>query len=991
MEYLKIRGAREHNLKDIDLNVPKNKLVVFTGVSGSGKSSLAMDTIYAEGQRRYVESLSAYARQFLGVMNKPDIDSIEGLSPAIAISQKTTSHNPRSTVGTVTEIYDYLRLLFARVGHPHCPRCGREVQRQSIQQIADQALDGLTDNGQKQLRFLIIAPVVRDKRGEFSKLFSTVRKQGYRQIRVDGRWYSLDDDLLLIKTNRHSVDVVVDKLVTTRKNLNNEEGRKELRKRLSESIEAATVLSQGTVIIAQVFDKGFDFPQAPQDLLESLFSEEFACPDCGINLPEIEPRTFSFNSPHGACPECTGLGTQLRVDADLVLNYNLSVLEGGIFPWSSVGDGRTWLRHVLEAMAAEQGIDLNQPLSEMEKKHIDILLYGTGSKRYLVKHENKRGGSSTYRVKYEGVIPNLERRYRETDSDYVRGEIEKYMVREPCPVCLGSRLKPEALSVTIGGRNIYEVSSLPIKDLDEWVLQLIPNVLNNKEKQVASLIVREIKTRLSFLMSVGIGYLTIGRSSATLAGGEAQRIRLASQIGSGLSGVLYVLDEPSIGLHQRDQSRLVKTLKNLRDLGNTVIVVEHDQQTMEEADWLVDFGPGAGEAGGEIVASGTPDQIRRNKKSITGQYLSGKKTVGLIAKSSLEENFLEKNNKAVRPNGELSILGCTGHNLKNIDISIPLGKFVCVTGVSGSGKSTLVNETLYRALRMEYGLKINRKPQPFDKLLGASRLKKVININQSPIGRTPRSNPATYTKAFDHIRQLFSQTREARLRGYTPGRFSFNVKGGRCEACKGEGQIKIEMQFLPDVYVDCDVCHGKRYNREALDIEYKGKNIWQILEMTVDEALLFFDRVPALHRRLQTLQDVGLGYIRLGQPATTLSGGEAQRIKLASELSKKTAEKTLYILDEPTTGLHFADLERLILVLKKLVARGATILVIEHNLDVIANADWIIDLGPEGGDEGGQLVIAGTVEDICNNDKSHTGRFLKKYLSSKKASLGKRG
>jgi len=667
------------------------------------------------------------------------------------------------------------------------------------------------------------------------------------------------------------------------------------------------------------------------------------------------------------------------------------VLEGGIFPWSSVGDGRTWLRHVLEAMAAEQGIDLNQPLSEMEKKHIDILLYGTGSKRYLVKHENKRGGSSTYRVKYEGVIPNLERRYRETDSDYVRGEIEKYMVREPCPVCLGSRLKPEALSVTIGGRNIYEVSSLPIKDLDEWVLQLIPNVLNNKVKQVVSLIVREIKTRLSFLMSVGIGYLTIGRSSATLAGGEAQRIRLASQIGSGLSGVLYVLDEPSIGLHQRDQSRLVKTLKNLRDLGNTVIVVEHDQQTMEEADWLVDFGPGAGEAGGEIVASGTPDQIRRNKKSITGQYLSGKKTVGLIAKSSLEENFLEKNNKAVRPNGELSILGCTGHNLKNIDISIPLGKFVCVTGVSGSGKSTLVNETLYRALRMEYGLKINRKPQPFDKLLGASRLKKVININQSPIGRTPRSNPATYTKAFDHIRQLFSQTREARLRGYTPGRFSFNVKGGRCEACKGEGQIKIEMQFLPDVYVDCDVCHGKRYNREALDIEYKGKNIWQILEMTVDEALLFFDRVPALHRRLQTLQDVGLGYIRLGQPATTLSGGEAQRIKLASELSKKTAEKTLYILDEPTTGLHFADLERLILVLKKLVARGATILVIEHNLDVIANADWIIDLGPEGGDEGGQLVIAGTVEDICNNDKSHTGRFLKKYLSSKKASLGKRG
>ncbi|PIS20603.1 excinuclease ABC subunit UvrA [candidate division WWE3 bacterium CG08_land_8_20_14_0_20_43_13] len=988
-EFLKIRGAREHNLKNIDLDLPKNKLIVFTGVSGSGKSSLAIDTIYAEGQRRYVESLSAYARQFLGIMNKPDIDSIEGLSPAIAITQKTTSHNPRSTVGTVTEIYDYLRLLYARIGHPHCPKCGQEIQQQSIQQISDQVLLNLQDNGQKQLRLMILSPVVRDKRGEFSKLFLQLNRQGFRRVRIDGNWHPLDLGLAIIKTNRHDIDVVIDQLVTNRSDLEKEDKRREFLKRLSESLEMASVLSQGNIVTAQVFDKGFDFPEQPQDLLETLYSEEFACPSCKINLPEIEPRTFSFNSPHGACPTCHGLGTQLKIDPDLVINPNLSILEGGIYPWSAIGDGNTWLKRILQAVGDENEVNLNQPLGELPSEKLKVILYGTGQKKYLIKYRNELDGENVHSVRYEGVVNNLERRYRETDSDSMRQDIEKYMMQEPCPTCNGARLKPEALAVTIGGKNIYQVSLLSVVEFDWW-LSLINNVLSSKEQEISTIIVKEIRTRLKFLLSVGIGYITIARNSSSLAGGEAQRIRLASQIGSGLTGVLYVLDEPSIGLHQRDQDRLVQTLKNLRDLGNTVIVVEHDQQTMEESDWLVDFGPGAGEMGGEVVSQGTPEQVSHDRHSITGQYLSGRKKVGHIADQTLSDGVGEEE-KIAPTEGELSILGCRGHNLKNIDVTLPLGNLICVTGVSGSGKSTLVNETLYQALRQELGQKMERKPQSYSGMLGASKIRKVININQSPIGRTPRSNPATYTKAFDYIRKLFSMTREAKLHGYTPGRFSFNVKGGRCEVCKGEGQIKIEMQFLSDVYVNCDACEGKRYNREALDIEYKGKNISQVLDMTIDEALLFFDRIPALRARLQTLQDVGLGYIRLGQPAPTLSGGEAQRVKLASELAKKTSVETLYLLDEPTTGLHFADLERLILVLKKLVAKGATVLVIEHNLDVIANADWIIDLGPEGGEEGGQVVATGTVTNLCQSAASHTGMYLKKHLAAKTSQSSKRG
>ncbi|MDP2873828.1 MAG: excinuclease ABC subunit UvrA [bacterium] len=968
LDKLIIRGAREHNLKNIDLDIPKNKLVVFTGVSGSGKTSLAFDTIYAEGQRRYVESLSAYARQFLGVMTRPDVDSIEGLSPAICISQKTVSHNPRSTVGTVTEIYDYLRLLFARIGHPHCPKCGQEIQRQSVDQIVATILS------LDLKRVMILAPVVKDRKGEFAQLFENFRKQGFSRVRVDGEVKAVESDFVLLKNNKHTIEVVVDRLV-----FNKKEDAEKLRGRLTQSLETALHLTEGTVIAAEVLDKTFDFPENPKKIKEHLFSERFACPACNISLPEIAPRTFSFNSPHGACSTCTGLGSQLKIDPNLIINPNLSISEGAIFPWAKMIENDGWMNKLLIKVSEALRFDLNVPLGKLTLDDQKSIIYGTGHQIYTIKYRNRFGLLRTYDTPYEGVIPNLERRYKETDSDYIRMEIEKYMTREPCPACHGARLKPEALTITIAGKNIIQVTDLSISDSLNWIENLDQAAdlkSNSREHQVAQPITNEVKTRLNFLLSVGLDYITLGRAASTLAGGESQRIQLASQIGSGLSGVLYVLDEPSIGLHARDQQRLINTLKKLRDLGNTVIVVEHDAQTMLQSDYLFDFGPGAGERGGEVVAAGTPAEVIANPKSLTGKYLSGKLKVGELKKDNV--SLGEFSNPALGT--DLAIVGCRGHNLKNLDVTFPLGKLICVTGVSGSGKSSLIGETLYRALRQEFGLKLTEKPLEFDGLLGLENIDKVIDIDQSPIGRTPRSNPATYTKAFDAIREIFSLTKEAQVRGYTPGRFSFNVKGGRCEACEGDGQIKIEMQFMPDVYVDCEICGGKRYNHEALEIEYKDKNISQVLEMTVSEALKFFENIPQISRKLETLEDVGLGYIKLGQPAPTLSGGEAQRVKLATELSKKSTGKTLYLLDEPTTGLHFADLENLIHVLKRLVRQGNTVVVIEHNLDIIKNADWVIDLGPEGGDRGGKLLAAGTPTDVAACAQSYTGQALRPIL-----------
>jgi len=977
-EVISIRGAREHNLKNISLDIPKNKLVVFTGVSGSGKTSLAMDTIFAEGQRRYVESLSSYARQFLGVLKKPDVDRIEGLSPAIAIDQKAISHNPRSTVGTTTEVYDFLRLLFARIGHPHCPRCGREIAPQSPQQIVDRIL---AESRERRVeargrRLMILAPVVRDRKGEYSTLFKNLKKQGYQWVRVDGKIYSLDEELVLIKTNRHTIDAVVDKII-----VQSAKGKAQslIRRRLTDSVEKALRLANGLVVVSEIKDASFEFPEKPQKFEDHLYSEKFACPVCNISLPNLEPRSFSFNSPHGACPACQGLGTQLKIDPNLVVNPRLSVNEGGILPWSKVLERDTWFSRVLRTVAREEGIDLDARIGELPKKDLNKLLYGTGRRLYAVSGRDKYGKTTIFNIRFEGVIPNLERRYLQTESDYIRSEIEKYMIKEPCPECNGTRLKKEALAVTVCGKNIAEVTAMSIKRASEWVGELKAKSqkpkakLSEREMAIAEPIVKELSARLKFLNDVGLSYLTLDRASATLSAGEAQRIRLASQIGSGLSGVLYVLDEPSIGLHHRDQGRLVRTLKELRDLGNTVIVVEHDPQTILAADWVVDFGPGAGEKGGKVVAEGSPSQIMANKDSLTGQYLSGKRNVKAQMSNVKTTSQMSNLSKL----GKLVIEGCSEHNLKNITVEIPLGKLVCVTGVSGSGKSTLVNETLYRALRAQLGLRIEQKPGEFKKLSGWENIQRIVNIDQSPIGRTPRSNPATYTKTFDYIRQLFAETRDAKIRGYRPGRFSFNVRGGRCEACRGEGQIKIEMQFLPDVYVDCEVCGGKRYNRETLEVEYKGKNIAEVLEMSVDEALEFFSSIPPIRHHLQTLADVGLGYIKLGQPAPTLSGGEAQRVKLARELSKRQTGRTFYLLDEPTTGLHFADLEKLLQCLRRLVVAGNTVLIIEHNLDVIKNADWIIDLGPEGGDEGGEIVAVGTVEDIIRNKKSYTGQALK--------------
>lgn len=968
VDKIKVKGARVHNLKNLSVEIPKNKLVVFTGISGSGKSSLAFDTIYAEGQRRYVESLASYARQFLGVMDKPDVDLIEGLSPAISIDQKSTSRNPRSTVGTITEIYDYLRLLFARIGHPHCPVCGREITHQSPQQIVDEIQKIKDPVTKKPTRIVILAPVVKDRKGEFKELFRDITKKGYKQVRVDGQIREINEDFVLIKTNKHSIEVVIDKLVIPAE-----------KQRLTESVEQGLKLADGSIYVGEILDKTFEIPEYPKQLKLHLYSEKFTCPVDNISLPEIEPRSFSFNSPHGACQTCNGLGVIRRVDEGLIVNPSLSIAEGAILPWARIIESDTWSWRVLEGVASQNNITINAPFGDLSEEAKKLILYGD-SKTYRIKGPNRYGRTVTINTNYEGVIPELERRYSQTESDFVRVEIDKFMRQDVCEACSGTRLKKEVLSITINNRSISEVSTLSISELHKWLKTLTENekgIISEREMQISKPIFKELVSRVTFLLDVGLEYLTINRSAATLAGGEAQRIRLASQIGSGLSGVLYVLDEPSIGLHQRDNNRLISTLKRLRDLQNTVIVVEHDKDMMMEADEILDFGPGAGEHGGKIVAQGTPMQIIKNQNSLTAKYLSGKKDI--IIKKGKNEGVLSSTLVKTLDDKTLTVYGAKEHNLKGININFPLGKFICVSGVSGSGKSTLVHDILYKTLARQF-YRSKEKPGSHTGISGEENLDKVILIDQSAIGRTPRSNPATYTGVFTYIRDIFAKTMDARIRGYKPGRFSFNVKGGRCEACEGEGQVKIEMQFLPDVYVDCEVCQGKRYNEQALEIHYKGKNIADVLNMTVEEALGFFENVPQIKNKLETIYDVGLGYIHLGQPAPTLSGGEAQRVKLATELSKKATGKTLYILDEPTTGLHFADIERLLLILQRLVAQGNTVVVIEHNLDVIKNADWIIDLGPEGGDGGGEVMAIGTPYEISKAEKSYTGQFLRKIF-----------
>ena len=960
-----IKGARQHNLKNVDLEIPKNKLVVFTGISGSGKSSLAFDTLYAEGQRRYVESLSSYARQFLGVMDKPDVDYIEGLSPAISIDQKAASHNPRSTVGTTTEIYDYMRLLFARIGHPHCPICGREVSRMSVQQIAEAAINKIKASSKKQYRFFIMAPVVKDRKGEFTSLFEDLRKKGFSRVRIDGHLRELNEDFMLLKNNKHTIDVVVDRLALDKKTVQETSNYS----RLSQSIETAAKMGEGSVIISEVNDASLDFPTNPKKLEDHLYSERFACPVDNIALSEVEPRLFSFNSPHGACPECTGLGSIQEIDPESILNPILSILEGGILPWSKLGTSETWFTRLIQAVGEEYGFNMNTRLGELTEEARKTLIYGAGNKEFEVTGKNRQGRMTSFYSTFKGLVENLKERYRETESEWVKSEIEKYMVREICPKCKGARLKDESLSVTVDKLNIAEVTTMAIKEALDWTKGLqISNVLNRREEQIATAILKEIIARLQFLVDVGLDYLTLDRASMTLAGGESQRIRLASQIGSGLSGVLYVLDEPSIGLHQRDNTRLITTLKKLRELGNTVIVNEHDAETMLESDYMFEIGPGAGEHGGRIVAHGTPAQILENPESLTGKYLSGKKKIEVFAGAKRAENM-----------GELEVVNASEHNLKNLSVKFPLGKLISITGVSGSGKSTLVHDILYKSLAHRF-YRSKDRPGKHDQILGLENIDKVVMVDQSPIGRTPRSNPATYTGAFTHIRELFSNSPEAKIRGYGPGRFSFNVKGGRCEVCEGDGQIKIEMQFLPDVFVKCEGCEGKRYNREALEIHFKDKDISQVLDLTVEDALVFFDKIPQIKNKFTVLNEVGLGYIKLGQAATTLSGGEAQRIKLSSELSKRQTGKTVYILDEPTTGLHFADIERLLKILRRLVDLGNTVIIIEHNLDVIKNADWLIDLGPEGGIGGGTLIGEGTPKEIAANPKSYTGQYLAKML-----------
>jgi excinuclease ABC subunit A len=943
MDKIIVKGARAHNLKNIDVEIPRGKLVVLTGLSGSGKSSLAFDTIYAEGQRRYVESLSAYARQFLGQMDKPDVDAIEGLSPAISIDQKTTSRNPRSTVGTVTEIYDYLRLLFARIGRPVCPTHGIEIQSQTIEQMVDRLLAY-----PERTKMQILAPIVSGRKGTHAKTLEDIRKQGYVRVRIDGEMREVTEDIELEKNKKHSIDVVVDRVVI----------KDGIAARLADSLETALKLADGKVVV-DVIGEG-----------ELLFSEKHACPYCGFSIGELEPRLFSFNSPYGACPDCDGLGAKLEVDPDLVVpNEELTLKEHAIAPWEP--QSSQYYPQLLEAVCRHYGIPMDVPVKDLPKEQLDKILYGSGGELIYFRYTTDFGQVREQYIPFEGVIPNVERRYRETSSDYVREQMEKYMAEQPCPTCQGYRLKKESLAVLVGGKHIGEVTAMSVTEALVFFDGL---ELTEKEAQIARLILREIRDRLGFLQNVGLDYLTLSRSAGTLSGGEAQRIRLATQIGSRLTGVLYVLDEPSIGLHQRDNDRLIATLKSMRDLGNTLIVVEHDEDTMLAADYLIDIGPGAGIHGGEVVAAGTPEEVMNDPNSLTGQYLSGKKFIPIPAERR-------------RPDGRwIEVIGAREHNLKNVSVNIPLGTFVAVTGVSGSGKSTLVNEVLYKALAQ----KLNRakaKPGEHRDIRGLEHLDKVIDIDQSPIGRTPRSNPATYTGVFDDIREVFASTNEAKVRGYKKGRFSFNVKGGRCEACHGDGIIKIEMHFLPDVYVPCEVCHGKRYNRETLEVTYKGKTIADVLDMTVEDALDFFASIPKIKRKLETLYDVGLGYMKLGQPATTLSGGEAQRVKLAAELHRRSNGRTLYILDEPTTGLHVDDISRLLDVLHRLVDNGDTVLVIEHNLDVIKTADYIIDLGPEGGDRGGQIVAAGTPEEVAEVEASHTGRYLKPILERDRARM----
>ncbi len=993
--FIKIKGARVHNLKNINVEIPRDKLVVFTGLSGSGKSSLAFDTIYAEGQRRYVESLSAYARQFIGLMDKPDVDLIEGLSPAISIDQKSTSHNPRSTVGTVTEIYDYLRLLYARIGIPHCPNCGKKIKQYSIDEIVDQILKTYENRD-----IIILAPIVRDKKGEHKNILDKIIKAGFNRVRFDKNIYTLEEleDMTVDKQKKHTVEIVIDRLAVSKD--------KEDKARLSEAVEKALELGDGLITVALKNSSASPLTPRPpfgrgavrqtplskdgsktetppvkggvgglnknnlsnSAFKETTYSQLFACSDCGVSLPALEPRNFSFNSPHGACAECSGLGTKLEIDPNLIINPNLTIAQGAIKPWShSAAGNQTWMMRILGTVAQTHGFDLNTPIKDLTKKQLDVVLYGAGDKNYNIDYESDRF-SGELTTNFEGIIPNLERRYKQTESDYVRREIEAYMRVLVCPSCLGKRLKPEILAVKIAGLSIYDATSKTIDQAKKFFADLEKSdELSAREKKISAQILKEIKTRLDFLLNVGLDYLTLSRSAVSLSGGEGQRIRLATQIGSGLTGVLYILDEPSIGLHQRDNDKLINTLKKLRDLGNTVIVVEHDKAMMLSADWILDIGPGAGEHGGEVIAQGSPAQIKKSAKSITGQYLSGKKSI------PVPKTYRAGTNKS------LIVICASEHNLKNIDVKFPLGKFIAITGVSGSGKSTLMTDILANALNQKF-YRAKEQPGKHKEIKGIEHIDKVVNIDQSPIGRTPRSNPATYSGAFTPIRDLFASLPEAKIKGYQAGRFSFNVVGGRCEACAGDGLVKIEMQFLPDVYVECEVCHGKRYNKEALEIHYKDKNISDVLNMTVEEAMYFFKNIPAIYQKLSTLYEVGLSYAKLGQSATTLSGGEAQRVKLATELSRRATGKTLYILDEPTTGLHFDDIKRLLNVLNKLADKGNTVLIIEHNLDVIKSVDHIIDLGPEGGDKGGEIVAAGTPHEIAKNKKSYTGQYLRKVL-----------
>lgn len=1003
MEYIKVRGARTNNLKNIDIDIPKDKLTVITGLSGSGKSSLAFDTIYAEGQRRYVESLSAYARQFLGLMDKPDVDLIEGLQPAISIDQKSSGHNPRSTVGTVTEIYDYLRLLFARAGHPRSPITGRRLQKQTVQQIVDSILDFPNKVASEEIKILILAPLIKNRKGTYEELFSRFLSQGYVRVRVDGSVYNLEEEIKLDKFVKHNIELVVDRLTVKDKS-------EEFVKRLTDSIELAVNLGDGEVLINFVDSKSLklDHIAGIRESGDVFYSEKLVDPDSGVSFPEVEPHSFSFNSPFGACPVCNGLGMVKEIDPSNIYNPRLTISEGGIYPLArAIENEDSMTFKMLESVATVENISMKTPLGKLPEEQLKLILYGNGEKKYQVEYFDSSGNKKMWSFRHEGVIPNLKRRYEETDSEYIRSEIEQYMFEKECEECHGFRLKKDVLAVTIRGSNIVDVGNMTISQALGWVTDIAESKfseeqhhsimhdifelnsidpkedeLSNQEKEIAKQILKEISSRLGFLNAVGLDYLTLNRAARTLSGGESQRIRLASQIGTGLTGVLYVLDEPSIGLHQRDNDRLIKTLEKLRDIGNTVVVVEHDEDTIKKADYIIDIGPGAGEHGGEVVAVGGVSDIEASDKSITGKYLSHKIT---ISKESIYEDLkkigaIQNGSKSSlkKSNGDkLIIRGITHHNLKNVDLEIPLGKFVSVTGVSGSGKSSMVNDVLYKTLAKHFfGAKDN--PGQYSEMRGVENIDKVINIDQSPIGRTPRSNPATYTGIFNAIRDIYSQTKESKVRGYKPGRFSFNVKGGRCENCEGAGVIKISMQFLPDVYVTCDVCNGHRYNRETLQIDYKGKDISEVLNMTVEEGVDFFANVQAISSKLQTLLDVGLGYIRLGQAATTLSGGESQRVKLASELSKRQTGKTLYILDEPTTGLHFEDVRKLLIVLHGLVEKGNSVLVIEHSLDVIKTSDWVIDLGPEGGDKGGTIIAEGTVEHIKNTPESYTGEWLRK-------------